>query len=71
MATEPNYTGTFTATSNNTSLATVALTSPPNGFTVTSVTSINGNSQTGTITVEDSHGNAATENFGFDTCVEL
>ncbi len=66
---ESGYSGTFTAVSQNTSIATVAPTSGvADDFTVTSVTTTNGGTGT-TIVVTDGNGHHASENVGIATCL--
>ncbi len=65
---ETGYTGNFSASSHNTAIATVALTTAPGTFTVTSVTTTNGGPGT-TITVSDTNGHSTTENVTVSTCL--
>jgi len=64
---EAGYTGTFSGVIHDTSIATVALTSPGT-FTVTAVTTTNGPAGT-TITVSDTNGHSTTENVTVSTCL--
>jgi hypothetical protein len=66
---ETGYSGTFTAVSANTSIATVAPTSGvADDFTVTSVTTTNGGTGT-TIVVTDANGHHASETVVIGTCI--
>jgi hypothetical protein len=66
---ETGYTGSFTAVSNGPTIASVAPTAgTPNNFTVTSVTTVNGNPGT-TITVKDASGGSTTEQVTIAFCL--
>ncbi len=67
---ETGYSGTFTAVSQNTSIATVAPTSGvADDFTVTSVTTNNGGGVGTTIVVTDANGNHSSETVGISICL--
>ncbi len=67
---ETGYSGTFTAASANTSIATVAPTSGvAANFTVTSVTTSNNPGQATTIVVTDQNGHHQSESLVIGTCI--
>jgi hypothetical protein len=67
---ETGYSGTFTAVSQNTAIATVAPTNGiANDFTVTSVTMNNNGGQGTTIVVTDQNGHHASENVAVSVCL--
>jgi hypothetical protein len=68
-ASETGYSGAFTATSNNPTIASVAPGAQAGQFTVTSVTTTNGPGQGGTITVADSSGHTVTEQVIISVCL--
>jgi hypothetical protein len=65
VATQVNFSGTFQAQSNNMAVATVAATSPPGTFVVTSQTSATAST---TITVTGGGGITGTENVSVQGC---
>jgi hypothetical protein len=68
-ASETGYSGTFTAVSQNTAIATVSPAQSTGAFTVTSVTTSNNVGQSTTIKVTDTLGNTASEPVGIAICL--